>query len=78
MMAPKFHEPTLNQKLKPAEYVYSRGKLTRDVAEQKIMDFISDGEISFCEMPRAVRYTLPDGAVRWAIVLTDTALAAYA
>ena len=70
-------EPTLNQKMKPAEYVYSRGKLTRDAAEQKIMDFMADGEISACEMPRAVNYTLSDGGTRWAIVLTDTALAAY-
>lgn len=66
--------PELSQLIKHNEYVYSRGKLTREIAEDRIVDLMSEGEISECEKPRAVRYTAPEGAARWAIVLTDTAL----
>lgn len=72
-MRPLIHGPRLGA----AEYVYARGKLTCDAAEDRIEALICEGEISPAERPRAARYTLEDGAERWAIVLTDTALAAY-
>lgn len=65
-------------KLATDEYVYARGKLTRDAAEERIDSLIGEGEISPAEKPRAARYTLSDGVTaRWAIVLTDTALSQY-
>ena len=64
----------LRQRIRAAEYVYSTGKLTRDAAETRIEALVSEGDISPAEKPRAVSYRAPSGAVRWAIVLTDTAL----
>ncbi|RID91849.1 hypothetical protein D2N39_11470 [Gemmobacter lutimaris] len=65
-------------KLATDEYIYSRGKASRDAAEERIESLICEGEISPAEKPRAARYTLADGVTaRWAIVLTDTALSPY-
>ena len=69
--------PTLNQKLGPCEYVYSRGAATADRAEQIIENLLCEGEISLCEKPRVVAYQNSDGATRYAVALTDTALTAY-
>jgi hypothetical protein len=72
-MKPK---PTLNQKLKPAEYVYSRGYGSAEKAEAALEDCFAEGEISLSERPRVVCY-VNAGFTFWAIVLTDTAFADY-
>lgn len=69
--------PTLEQKLKAAEYVYARGYPTAARAEAALYDAMAEGEIAASEKPRLVSYARDNGT-RWAIVLTDTALAAYA
>ena len=69
--------PTLEQKLKAAEYVYARGYRTAARADDALDDAMADGEVSHGERPRIVSYA-GDAGTRWAIVLTDTALAAYA
>jgi hypothetical protein len=68
----------LSQKILSYEYPYAVGYLRRDRAAAAIEDLLAEAEISTSERPRTVAYAGPDGAPRWAIVLTDTALQAYA
>ena len=69
--------PRLADRMGPAEYVFSRGAPSRAAAEERIEGYIAAGEVSEAEKPRAVSYLNTDGARRWAVVLTDTGLAAY-
>ncbi len=68
--------PELSQKIKAAEYVYSTGHKSEDAAHDRIDNLLSDCEVSRSERPRVVSYDTDKGR-RWAVVLTDTALAAY-
>jgi len=69
--------PTLEQKLGPCEYVYSRGYGSAEKAESALEDSFCDGEVSRAEQPRIVCY-VKAGFTFWAIALTDTSLSAYA
>lgn len=68
--------PTLEQKLKAAEYPFARGFGSYEKARDKLEDLFACCEISECERPRVVCYTAA-GFTFWAIVLTDTALECY-
>ncbi len=68
--------PTLEQKLKPAEYAYARGFGSYEKARDKLDDLLSFCEVSESERPRIVCYVAA-GFTFWAIVLADTALEAY-
>ena len=68
--------PTLEQKLKPAEYPYARGFGSYDDARDRLEDLFACCEVSECERPRIVPY-IKAGFSFWAIVLTDTALETY-
>ena len=67
----------LTDRILACEYVYATGYRTREAAESRIDDWHCEGDISPAEKPRAVAYANADGVQRWAVVLTDTSMAAY-
>lgn len=56
------------------EYLFSRGHGTRDRALGVIEDAFAAGTVSPCEKPRVVAYTNGDGARRYAVAVTNTAM----
>ena len=73
MMKP---EPSLCQLIKPCEYVFQHGIKTYEMAEMLIDEYISEGELSFCECPRIQGYGKGKER-RYAIILTDNNLIQY-
>ena len=69
-------EPSLSQLIEPCEYVFHQGIKTRETAELLVEEYISEGEVSFCESPRVQGYGKGKER-RYAIVLTDNNLAQY-
>lgn len=69
-------QATLEQKLKPSEYVYARGFGSYEKAQDSFDDLLSACEVSESELSRIICYQNA-GFTFWAIALKDPNLETY-